>query len=389
MEIKNYFEQLFKEENHCRPSLINNRFKVLSSEQSALLVKRFSKDEIKEAVWDCGGDKTPGPDGFTFSFIRHFWEIMEADFVKLLDYFYVHVKLSRGCNSSFITLVQNVTNPQLISEFQPINLIGCIMKLVSKILAKRLKKVMGFLVSDTQTAYIERRSILEGPLIINGLISWCKKPKNKVMLFQVDFEKAFDFISWNFLESTLSQMRFPALWRKWVSGILSSSRSSILVNSSPLKEFTIERGVRQGDPLSPLLFILTMEALHVAMITTNATGLFKGCKTPNEGPTISHLLYVDDVLFVGEWSDANLHNLTRLLRCFHLSSGLKVNFSKSQLFGVGVPDEIILQKASILQCKTGTFPFTYIGLPVGVPLHIHRAPGWCKYEFSEELEAYH
>ncbi|KAM0025678.1 putative RNA-directed DNA polymerase [Helianthus debilis subsp. tardiflorus] len=107
-EVKNYFEALFKEENHHRPTFINNGFKVLSLDQSALLVKRFSKEEIKEAVWACGGDKAPGPDGFTFSFIRHFWEIMEEDFVKALDHFYVHGELSRGCNSSFITLIPKV-----------------------------------------------------------------------------------------------------------------------------------------------------------------------------------------------------------------------------------------------------------------------------------------
>ncbi|KAF5785622.1 putative RNA-directed DNA polymerase [Helianthus annuus] len=183
------------------------------------------------------------------------------------------------------------------------------------------------------------------------------------MLFKVDFEKAFDSIS--FLDSTMSQMGFPALWRKWIMGILSSARSSVLVNGSPTKEFKIERGVRQGDPLSPLLFILAMEALHVATITANVIGIFKGCKTPNNGPTISHLLYADDVLFVGEWSDSNLHNLSRLLRCFNLSSGLKVNFNKSQLFGVGVPLSMVEQKASILHCKTGVFPFFYLGLPIG------------------------
>ncbi|XP_021986239.1 uncharacterized mitochondrial protein AtMg01250-like [Helianthus annuus] len=163
----------------------------------------------------------------------------------------------------------------------------------------------------------------------------------------------------------MSQMDFPALWRKWIMGILSSARSSILVNGSPTLEFKIERGVRQGDPLSPLLFILAMEALHVATVTANASGIFKGCKMPNNGPTISHLLYADDVLFVGEWSESNIQNLSRLLRCFNLSSGLKVNFNKSQLFGVGVDMGVVEQKAFILNCKTGVLRFSYLGLPVG------------------------
>ncbi|KAJ0511208.1 putative RNA-directed DNA polymerase [Helianthus annuus] len=128
-----------------------------------------------------------------------------------------------------------------------------------------------------------------------------------------------------------------------------------------------------------------MEALHVATIKANAQGIFKGCATPGNGPTVSHLLYADDVLFVGEWSDSNLLNLARLLRCFHLSSGLKVNFNKSQLFGVGVPPDIVESKATILQCKTGAFPFTYLGLPVGANMGLVKSWKPVIQRFEEKL----
>ncbi|XP_022003012.1 uncharacterized protein LOC110900430 [Helianthus annuus] len=307
--------------------------------QSAMLVKRFSKEEIKDAVWNCGGDKTPGPDGLTFRFLKDFWELFEKDFGLALEYFYVH---------------------------------GCISKVVTKILASRLKMVMDFLVSDVQTTYIEGRSILEGPLIINELISWAKNRKRKIVLFKVDFEKAFYSLSWEFLESILSQMGFPDLWRKWVMGVLSTARTSVLVNGSPTTEFEIQRGVRQGDLLSPLLFILAMEALHIATESAVECGILKGIKTPGSGPKISHLLYADEALFVGEWSEENFHNLARILRCFHLSSGLQVNFSKSKVFGVGVKSEDVLETATILGCDRGSLPFTYLGLPVGSKIGVVR-----------------
>ncbi|XP_022014063.1 uncharacterized protein LOC110913550 [Helianthus annuus] len=213
-EIKQYFEGLFKETNKNRPLFSNNAFKVLFAEQSSIWVKCFSKEEIKEAVWECGGDKALGPDGFTFSFIKHLWDTLEPDFVTVLDYFYVHGTLNRGCNSSFIILAPKSNNPPHISEFRPISLIGCI----SKILANRLKQVISHLKTDTQTTYVEGRSILEGSLIVNELVSWAKKSKGKMLLFKVDFEKAFDSLSWEFLDSILSQMGFPALWRSgsWV-----------------------------------------------------------------------------------------------------------------------------------------------------------------------------
>ncbi|XP_035838804.1 secreted RxLR effector protein 78-like [Helianthus annuus] len=148
------------------------------------------------------------------------------------------------------------------------------------------------------------------------------------MLFKVDFEKEFDSINWGFLDSVLSQIGFPGLWRKWVMDILSSARMSILVNGSPTLEFNVQMGVRQGDPLSPLLFSIGMEALHVATGSALDSGIYKGVKVSITGLTISQLLYADDVLFMGEWTESNFHNLARMLRCFHLSLGLKVNFSK-------------------------------------------------------------
>ncbi|KAJ0469381.1 putative RNA-directed DNA polymerase [Helianthus annuus] len=241
--IKDYFQSIFMENSRDMLPFINSGFKVISPAQSAMLVKRFTKEEIKDAVWSCGNEKAPGPDGFTFMFLKHFWGMFETDFYSLLDYFYVHGKLNRGCNSSFITLIPKISDPQSINKFRPISLIGCISKVVSKILATRLKGVIGSVVSDVQTAYIEGRSILEGPLIVNEIVSWAKKSKRKAMLFKVDFEKAFDSLNWGFLESVLSQMGFPALWRKWVMGILSSTRMSILVNGSPTLEFEIQRGV--------------------------------------------------------------------------------------------------------------------------------------------------
>ncbi|XP_022040514.1 uncharacterized protein LOC110943065 [Helianthus annuus] len=108
-----------------------------------------------------------------------------------------------------------------------------------------------------------------------------------------------------------------------------------------------------------------MEALHVATESAIESGIFKGVKTLGAGLIISHLLYTDDVLFVVDWNESNFQNLARMLRCFHLSSGLKVNFSKSQLYGVGVGNDEMSQKASILDCKVGVFLFIYLGLPVG------------------------
>ena len=190
-------------------------------------------------------------------------------------------------------MVAKVKDPLSLGDFRPISLIGCLYKIISKVLASRLKTVVGNTVGEVQSAYVHGRSILDGPLIVNEICSWAKKSKKKILLFKVDFEKAFDSVNWDYLESVMCQMGYGKKWRKWIRGCLESARSSVIVNGSPTEEFSPEKGVRQGDPLSPFLFILAMEGLNIAMKSAYEKGLFQGIKIPHSETTISHLFYAD------------------------------------------------------------------------------------------------
>ncbi|GJW92737.1 putative RNA-directed DNA polymerase, eukaryota, reverse transcriptase zinc-binding domain protein [Tanacetum coccineum] len=160
----------------------------------------------------------------------------------------------------------------------------------------------------------------------------------------------------------------------WIKGCLNSSYSSVLINGSPTKEFKIHKGLRQGDPLSPLLFILAVEALHVTFLEAKAKDIFKGVKVGNDNVEISHVQFADDALILGEWSHENAKNLCRLLRCFHLAFGLKVNFSKRKIFRVGATVGNTNLPASILCCQPSSLPFTYLRLPIGA--NMNRSCNW-------------
>ncbi|GJV81161.1 putative RNA-directed DNA polymerase, eukaryota, reverse transcriptase zinc-binding domain protein [Tanacetum coccineum] len=122
-----------------------------------------------------------------------------------------------------------------------------------------------------------------------------------MLIFKVDFEKAFDSISWKYLDFILNSLGFGNKWHSWIRECLRSSRASVLINGNPTSEFSVKRGLRQGDPLSPFLFILVMEGLHCALSNAINSGLIRGINLGSPDITISHLFYVDDVVITTEW----------------------------------------------------------------------------------------
>ncbi|GKC32603.1 putative RNA-directed DNA polymerase, eukaryota, reverse transcriptase zinc-binding domain protein [Tanacetum coccineum] len=372
------FLEFYKEKFSCHDSPVilpsMSSAKSLSDSDRHLLDSMVSLEEIKNAVWDCGSQKAPGPDGFSFMFVKKYWDIMKIDIQNFVMRFFSSSSFPPGTNSSFFTLIPKVSNPLYIKDFRPISLIGFQYKIVAKILANRLSKVMDSIISHEQSAFISGRQILDGPLILSEVIEWYKKKKKKMLLFKVDFEKAFDSVSWRFLDHVMERLGFSSTWRKWIMAGLKSSRASILVNGSPTSEFSLKRGLRQGDPLSPFLFIIVMEGLHIALKDGLTANLFQGVKIGSSEIRLSHLFYADDVIILSEWNQCDMDNIIRILNVFYLASGLKINISKSNLYGVGVSLDDIESMAAGTGCSTSNLPFSYIGLPIGS--NMNRIANW-------------
>jgi hypothetical protein len=185
-------------------------------------------------------------------------------------------------------------------------------------------------------------------------------------MFKVDFEKAYDSVDWEYLDEVMHNMNFPHKWRMWIMECISSASASILVNGSPTNEFRFERGLRQGDPLSPFLFLLAAEGFHLIMDSMVAKNMFMPYSVGTHLPVnISHLQFADDTLLIGTKSWSNIRALRAGLLLFEKLSGLKVNFHKSMLFGVNINTSWLQEAALVMRCKHGTLPFLYLGLPIG------------------------
>lgn len=194
-EVFEHFKRQFTETSRIRPSFNNNNFLHLHENQITFLESPFSCEEIKATVWACEGTKAPGPDGFTFSFVKTHWEILKVDIVNFMQDFHQIGQLARGCNSTFVTLIPKVKGPLTLADYRPISLVGCHYKLLAKVLDERLKRVLPSVISDSQSAFISGRQILDGILIANEVVHWSNKNKQRLLLFKADFAKAFDYLN--------------------------------------------------------------------------------------------------------------------------------------------------------------------------------------------------
>nr|GEU75893.1 RNA-directed DNA polymerase, eukaryota [Tanacetum cinerariifolium] len=301
VHFKNRFEKYKQEGIRLNIEFLNR----ISVDQNEFLEGEVSNEEVKKAVWDCGVDKAPGPDGFTFGFYQKNWNLIESDVVKAVQW--------------------------------PISLIGSMYKIVAKILANRLVTVLGDLVNEIQYTFVADRQILDGPFVLNEVVQWCKNRKKQTMVFKVDFEKAYDSVRWEFVDDVLKKFGFGEKWCLWIRSCLQSLRGLVLVNGSPTQEFQFFKGLKQGDPLSPFLFILVMESLHISFQRVVDAGLFRGIK-------------------VGS------------------ASGLHINMNKSKTLGISVDNNLVEQAVAKIGCMVLKTPFKYIGSKVGVTMS--RIQSW-------------
>jgi hypothetical protein len=268
---------------------------------------------------------------------------------------------------TFVVLIPKKVGASDVKDFRPISLTGSIYKIISKVLANRLRDVLGSLLSPTQNAFIQSRQIQDSVLIANESLDSRIKFDIPGLICKLDLEKAYDHVSWSFLMYLLERCGFGVKWCNWIHFCISSVRFSVLINGTPCGFFPSSRGLRQGDSLSPLLFVLVMEALSRLMDRAVDRGYLEGFSVDNSnafGLKVSHMLFADDTLvFCGATRD-QLYHLKGVMLCFEAVSGLRINLGKFEIVPVG-PVADVENLVQVLGGRVGSLPMKYLGLPLG------------------------
>lgn len=253
---------------------------------------------------------------------------------KAVRSFFLGGYLLKELNRTNLVLIPKVANLVKLSQFRSISLCNFSLKIITKILANRLKKILKSLISPHQYAFVPERLIQDNIMVAHKAFHYLKlKKKGSVgqMAVKIDFNKAYDRVEWDFLREVLRKLGFHAIWIQWVMECVSTVYFSIFANGEKRVSFYTSRGLRQGGPLSPYLFVLVVDVLSRLLSWSLRSNQFSGLNITRQCPTISHLLFADDLFIFLKADGAECQHVLDLLRVYCKASRQQVNFDKSSI----------------------------------------------------------
>ena len=281
----------------------NLYFNLIGEDQAAKLEEMFTEEEILAAVSGLNDDKAPGPDGFPLAFWSFSWDFVKEEVMGFFREFFQNDQFVKSLNTTFLVLVPKGRSVEDLKDLRPISLVGSLYKILSKVLANRIKRVLSLVISQSQNAFVEGRQILDAVLIANEAVDSILRGKEKGILCKLDMEKAYDHIRWDFLMQMLEKMGFGSKWIRWINWCISTASFSVMINGSPSGFFRSSRGLRQGDTLSPYLVVIGMEVLSCLLKRAVEGNFISGCRFGGRDGgeiVVSHLLYADDTIIFCE-----------------------------------------------------------------------------------------
>ena len=367
-ETKHFYENLYAfrptQNINIEKQLNFNDIPKLNEQQSESLEGLITIEEMLVSLKNMKNNKSPGSDGFTIEFYKFFWIDIGHFVVRSINSGFETGELSSTQKEGVITCIpKGNKNKQYIKNWRPISLLNVSYKLASACIANRLKKVLPFLIHNDQTGFITGRYIGENIRTLYDLLHYTEKHKIPGLLLLIDFEKAFDSVAWTFIRKTFNFFKFGNTIKKWIDIFYKNIKSCVIVNGEVSQWFNICRGCRQGDPLSPYIFILCAEILSL-MLRKNKH--IKGITIKNAEYLISQ--YADDTSITLDPTEETLRNTLIVLKFYARASGLCINFEKTRVIWFGSLKGSTTTLCPNYELSWDQGPFTFLGVKFTVNL---------------------
>ncbi|XP_019200262.1 PREDICTED: uncharacterized protein LOC109193892 [Ipomoea nil] len=342
--VQDFYMNLFRGDQGAHVGAMGRGlFPTLNAEDWQMFNRKVDKDEVKTAVFDMSPLKASGPDGLHAAFYQRMWDVVGDEVFELVASVLETGKMPEKVNDTLIVLIPKVQLPETIKQFRPISLVG-----------------------PFQSSFVPGRQIMDNVILFQEVLHSMrlKKGKTGLMAIKIDLEKAYDRLNWDFIKDTLVDAGFEAGWVRAIMECVSTPTMSIVWNGNRTDQFKPGRGVRQGDAISPALFVLCIERLCQSISAAVNSGAWKGIRLAPSGPVLSHLCFADDMVL---FSEATIDQVNVIMRCLDLfceASGQKVSFAKSSVYFSSNTNEMLAQEISnALHMMKTTDLSRYLGVP--------------------------